>query len=115
MTPADVHDSVPADDLVRGDQAAVYADKATTALSAGSAKSSGCGAVGWSGWHSFRPLSFGAGWAAVVGSPWSSSGVAGTSSKSSGPGTVCMMAPPQEPKERSGCLGCWSPRPGSDQ
>ena len=28
MTPADVHDSVPADDLVRGDEAAVYADKA---------------------------------------------------------------------------------------
>src|SRR4051794_13253698 len=28
MTPADVHDSVPADDLVRGDEEAVYADKA---------------------------------------------------------------------------------------
>jgi IS5 family transposase len=28
MTPADVHDSVPADDLVRGDERAVYADKA---------------------------------------------------------------------------------------
>src|ERR687885_714406 len=28
MTPADVHDSVPADDLVQGDEAAVYADKA---------------------------------------------------------------------------------------
>src|SRR3954447_10069864 len=28
MTPADVHDSVPADDLVRGDEQAVYADKA---------------------------------------------------------------------------------------
>src|SRR3954453_7105182 len=27
MTPADVHDSVPADDLVQGDEAAVYADK----------------------------------------------------------------------------------------
>ena len=29
MTPADVHDSVPADDLVQGDEAAVYADKAS--------------------------------------------------------------------------------------
>ena len=28
MTPADVHDSVPADGLVQGDEAAVYADKA---------------------------------------------------------------------------------------
>lgn len=28
MTPADVHDSVPADDLVQGDEEAVYADKA---------------------------------------------------------------------------------------
>src|ERR671938_268221 len=28
MTPADVHDSVPADDLVQGDERAVYADKA---------------------------------------------------------------------------------------
>jgi transposase, IS5 family len=28
MTPADVHDSVPADDLVQGDEGAVYADKA---------------------------------------------------------------------------------------
>jgi IS5 family transposase len=28
MTPADVHDSVPAADLVQGDEAAVYADKA---------------------------------------------------------------------------------------
>jgi transposase, IS5 family len=28
MTPADVHDSVPADDLVQGDEQAVYADKA---------------------------------------------------------------------------------------
>jgi transposase, IS5 family len=28
MTPADVHDSIPADDLVRGDEQAVYADKA---------------------------------------------------------------------------------------
>src|SRR3954464_4354204 len=28
MTPADVHDSVPADGLVRGDEQAVYADKA---------------------------------------------------------------------------------------
>jgi len=28
MTPADVHDSVPADDLVQGEEAAVYADKA---------------------------------------------------------------------------------------
>jgi IS5 family transposase len=28
MTPADVHDSVPADGLVRGDEEAVYADKA---------------------------------------------------------------------------------------
>jgi IS5 family transposase len=28
MTPADVHDGVPADDLVQGDEAAVYADKA---------------------------------------------------------------------------------------
>jgi IS5 family transposase len=28
MTPADLHDSVPADDLVQGDEAAVYADKA---------------------------------------------------------------------------------------
>src|SRR3954465_4485294 len=28
MTPADVHDSIPADDLVQGDQRAVYADKA---------------------------------------------------------------------------------------
>src|SRR4051794_2953338 len=28
MTPADVHDSLPADDLVRGDEQAVYADKA---------------------------------------------------------------------------------------
>jgi IS5 family transposase len=28
VTPADVHDSVPADDLVQGDEAAVYADKA---------------------------------------------------------------------------------------
>jgi IS5 family transposase len=28
MTPADVHDSVPADALVRGDERAVYADKA---------------------------------------------------------------------------------------
>jgi hypothetical protein len=28
MTPADVHDSVPVDDLVRGDEEAVYADKA---------------------------------------------------------------------------------------
>ena len=28
MTPADVHDSIPADDLVQGDEAAVYADKA---------------------------------------------------------------------------------------
>src|SRR5919205_2202795 len=28
MTPADVHDSVPADDLVQGDEKAVYADKA---------------------------------------------------------------------------------------
>src|SRR3954453_24102987 len=27
MTPADVHDSVPADDLVQGDEQAVYADK----------------------------------------------------------------------------------------
>ncbi len=27
MTPADVHDSVPADDLVQGDEEAVYADK----------------------------------------------------------------------------------------
>jgi hypothetical protein len=27
MTPADVHDSVPADGLVQGDEAAVYADK----------------------------------------------------------------------------------------
>jgi transposase, IS5 family len=28
MTPADVHDSIPADDLVQGDEQAVYADKA---------------------------------------------------------------------------------------
>jgi len=28
MTPADVHDSVPADDLVQGDEGAVYADEA---------------------------------------------------------------------------------------
>jgi IS5 family transposase len=28
MTPADVHDSIPADDLVQGDEGAVYADKA---------------------------------------------------------------------------------------
>ena len=28
MTPADVHGSVPADDLVQGDERAVYADKA---------------------------------------------------------------------------------------
>ena len=28
MTPADVRDSVPADDLVQGDEEAVYADKA---------------------------------------------------------------------------------------
>src|SRR3954454_20524207 len=28
LTPADVHDSVPADDLVRGDEEAAYADKA---------------------------------------------------------------------------------------
>src|ERR687884_1074192 len=28
LTPADVHDSVPADDLVQGDEGAVYADKA---------------------------------------------------------------------------------------
>ena len=28
LTPADVHDSVPADDLVQGDGEAVYADKA---------------------------------------------------------------------------------------
>ena len=28
MTPADVHDSIPADDLVQGDERAVYADKA---------------------------------------------------------------------------------------
>src|SRR5689334_15740289 len=28
VTPADVHDSVPADDLVQGDEGAVYADKA---------------------------------------------------------------------------------------
>src|SRR4051794_15245480 len=28
MTPADVHDSVPADELVQGDEEAVYADKA---------------------------------------------------------------------------------------
>ena len=28
LTPADVHDSVPADDLVQGDEEAVYADKA---------------------------------------------------------------------------------------
>jgi transposase, IS5 family len=28
MTPADVHDSVPADDLVQGEEGAVYADKA---------------------------------------------------------------------------------------
>jgi IS5 family transposase len=28
MTPADLHDSVPADDLVQGDEGAVYADKA---------------------------------------------------------------------------------------
>src|SRR4051794_22725406 len=37
MTPADVHDSVPADDLVQGDEGAVYADKAydSQALRAG--------------------------------------------------------------------------------
>ena len=28
MTPADIHDSIPADDLVQGDERAVYADKA---------------------------------------------------------------------------------------
>lgn len=28
MTPADVHDSIPADSLVQGDEAAIYADKA---------------------------------------------------------------------------------------
>src|SRR3954447_12799839 len=37
VTPADVHDSVPADDLVQGDEGAVYADKAydSQALRAG--------------------------------------------------------------------------------
>jgi IS5 family transposase len=37
MPPADVHDSVPADDLVQGDERAVYADKAGACPPAGAA------------------------------------------------------------------------------
>ena len=46
MTPADVHDSVPADDLVQGDEQAVYADKAYDSAAGASGSARGASSRG---------------------------------------------------------------------